>query len=98
MRAAAEETAKAARDKALSDNEFRELRAELTAATCSADIDRVVPRYVARLDLLGIKEKDFEPQYNCLLCADTGQNLDTGQRCLCRARVKQMIIDSKFKA
>lgn len=95
MRAAAEETAKAAQEKALSDNEFRELRAELVNGT---DFDRVVPRYVARLDLLGISEKDFEPKYNCTLCADTGQNLDTGQRCLCRARVKQLIIDSKFKA
>ena len=98
LRTAAQENAKAAQEKALSDNEFRELRAELTAATCSADVDRVVPRYVARLALLGISEKDFEPQYNCTLCSDTGQNLDTGQRCLCRARVKQMIINSKFKA
>lgn len=95
MRAAAEENAKAAQEKALSDNEFRELRAELVNGT---GFDQVVPRYVARLDLLGISEKDFEPQYNCTLCADTGQNLDTGQRCLCRARVKQMIINSKFKA
>lgn len=98
MRAAAEENAKAAQNKALSDSEFRELRAELTQATCSADVDRVIPRYIARLDLLGISEKDFEPQYNCTLCADTGQNLDTGQPCLCRTRVKQMIIDNKFKA
>lgn len=98
LRASAEKNAKAAQDKALSDNEFQKLRAELTAATCSADVDRVVPHYVARLELLGISEKDFEPNYNCVLCSDTGQNLDTGQPCLCRARVKRMIIDSKFKA
>ena len=98
MRTTAQANAEVTRKKANADKEYRALRAELMGATCTADIDRVAPRYYARLDFLGINEEDFNPRYNCPLCEDKGQNLNTGQRCRCRAKVKRTIISRKLKA
>lgn len=95
MRAEAKAKAEAARNRAFEDKEMRDLQAELMSASNSSDIDRIQPRYSARLAVLGLSEEELSPQYSCVLCEDTGQNLDTGQRCLCRRKVKQLIIESK---
>ena len=98
IRAEAEAKASAARELVTADTEFCEAKAELMNATSSEELDKATPRYYKRLAELGISEAELNPQYQCSLCDDTGQNLDTGQPCLCREHIKQMIIQSKFKA
>lgn len=91
-----------------SDEEFKAARNELNAAIVqhvtapnndsTDNLAAAQRRYFSRLATLGISEDEFEPQYNCKKCNDTGKNLDTGQRCTCRSIIKQMIINRVFKA
>lgn len=59
--------------------------------------DSAYARYLKRLSELGISEAELcEPQYLCQRCNDKGFT-DTGQRCRCRTRVKELIISRIFK-
>lgn len=110
LRTEAESNAKRATDKALSDPEFVEIREEMFNSGISTDYsgeeraawwqhwDNLSKRYLNRLSELGISEQDFQPQYNCFRCGDTGTDSNTGQRCRCRIRIKQLIFNRKFEA
>lgn len=53
--------------------------------------------YLKRLAELGLSEEELtEAPYLCRKCGDTGFT-DTGQRCRCRARIKELIISRIFK-
>ena len=98
LREEAEAKARNAREIVNSDKEFCEIRSEQMNAGSRVEFERVLPRYFKRLAELGLTEEELNPRYNCTLCDDTGQNLDTGQRCLCRERIIKTIKESKFKA
>lgn len=98
IRAEAEEKAQKVRELVNADKEFCEAKGEVMNATSITELEIATPKYLRRLSELGISEDDLNPKYQCSLCNDTGQNLDTGQRCLCRERVIKTIIQSKFKA
>lgn len=79
----------------------REFTAHTKQSTSSMFFDKLTTaqrRYYGRLAALGLSEDDFEPPYNCKLCNDTGQNLNTGQRCTCRPSIKRIILNRIFKA
>lgn len=67
-------------------------------STFSDELTTALHRYYERLSELGLSENDFEIPYNCKLCNDTGQNINTGQRCKCRTSVKAIILNRIFKA
>lgn len=112
LRSSAEDRYARARELASNDEEFIAAKAELEnamGATFAAleNGDNVQEskklwnaaqvRYFKRLAELGISEKELAgPQYLCRRCSDTGFT-DTGQRCRCRANVKQLIISRIFK-
>ncbi len=98
LREEAEAKARNAREIVNSDKEFCEIRSEQMNAGSRVELERVLPRYFKRLAELGLTEEELNPRYNCTLCDDTGQNLDTGQRCLCRERIIKTIKESKNKA
>lgn len=97
LRAKAEAKAQSVRDMVLDDKEAKNAYDTFTHSSSLAEMDHAEQRFNKRLAELGISQEELSPQYQCTLCNDTGQNLDTGQRCLCLARIKQAII-SKFKA
>lgn len=112
LRQEAEQKTAAARELAFQDEEFITAQAELDEAMNATFAaldngehvqeakelwDSAQARYIKRLAELGISEEELsEPQYICRKCGDTGFT-DTGQRCRCRANVKQLIISRIFK-
>lgn len=98
LRAKAEMSARAAREKATNDKEFCKLQSALMRASNRVELNMIAPKYLKRLSELGLTEEELNPIYQCSLCNDTGRNYDTGQRCVCRSRIKQSIINRKIKA
>lgn len=112
LHAEAEARTAAARELAFNDEEFTAAKSELDEAisetfTAQENGENVQEaqelwniaqaRYLKRLAELGISEAEIsEPQYLCRRCRDTGYT-DTGQRCRCRTRVKELIISRMFK-
>jgi len=112
LRDEAEAQTARARELELSDVEAQQLKAETKEAMNEAfdaihngedtkpakkRWDDAYKRYLKRLSELGISEDELtEPQFLCRRCNDTGFT-DTGQRCRCRARVKELIISRIFK-
>ena len=112
LRSEAEAVTANARKTAFNDSEFNAAREELNEAMGAAFAAResgenvqqakerwnnAQARYLKRLAELGITEEELEaPAYVCQRCRDTGQ-LDTGQRCRCRANVKYLILSRFFK-
>lgn len=112
LRAEAEAKTAAARELAFNDKELTAVKAELDEAICTAFTaqenggnvqeakeywDTAQARYLKRLAELGITEEEIsEPPYLCRICRDTGYT-NTGQRCRCRSRVKELIISRMFK-
>lgn len=112
LHAEAEAKFAAARELASNDDEFTAAKAELeeaisvsfTALENGENVQEAKElwnsaqaRYVKRLSELGLSEEELlEPQYLCRRCRDTGF-ADTGQRCRCRVRVKELIISRMFK-
>lgn len=112
LRAEAETKTAAARELAFNDEELTAAKAELDEAICTAFTvqengenvqeakeywNTAQARYLKRLAELGITEEEIsEPPYLCRSCSDTG-NTNTGQRCRCRSRVKELIISRMFK-
>lgn len=97
LRVEAEAKAQSVRDLVLADKEAKEAYDTFTHPSSFAEMDYSEKRFNKRLAELGLSQEELSPQYQCSLCNDTGQNFDTGQSCLCRARIKQEII-SKIKA
>lgn len=112
LRKEAEAKTAAARELAFNDEELTAAKSELDEAQKIAFAaqesgenvqaavkrwDTARARYYGRLAELDISEEEItEPQYLCRRCRDTGYT-DTGQRCRCRSRVKELIISRMFK-
>lgn len=112
LHAEAEAKHTAALKLAFNDEEFTTARAELEGAInatfaatengenvqeAKEQWNAAQARYLKRLAELGLSEEELsEAPYLCRKCGDTGFT-DTGQRCRCRARIKELIISRIFK-
>lgn len=112
LREEAEAKHAAALKLAFSDEEFTTARADFGEAfnaaiaaiengenkqEAKAHMNAAQARYLKRLAELGLSEEELsETPYLCRKCGDTGFT-DTGQRCRCRARIKELIISRIFK-